>query len=93
MWAGAEDGVVVVVRVGAIGHVRAHQRMDHVDVVHRVDRALQFEIAEVEELRDEDVRLEELEEPDASQSPADAERADARQTSWCRPGSSGSDET
>src|SRR4029450_201822 len=47
-------------------------------VVHGMDGALELEIVEVEELGDEDVRIEPLEEPDAPQTPADAERADPR---------------
>ena len=65
---------------------------EDVDVVHRMDGALEFEVVEVEELGDEDVRVEPLEEPDAPQTQADAERTDPRRP-WCKPGSSGSDDT
>ena len=75
---GAEDGVVVVERVCAISHVRADQGVEDVDVVHGMDGALEVEVVEVEELGDEDVRVEPLEEPGAPQTPADAERADPR---------------
>src|SRR4029450_8442312 len=47
-------------------------------VVHGMDGALELEIVEFEELGDEDVRVEPLEEPDAPQTTADAERADPR---------------
>ncbi len=76
--AGAQDGVVMVERILVIGHVRADQRVEHVDVVHRVHRALQVLVVEVEQLRQHDVRLQRLEEHDAIEAGADAERQDVR---------------
>src|SRR5215813_2864172 len=76
MRAGAEDGVVVIERIGVIGHVCADQGVEHVDVVHRMNGASQLEVVEIEQLGHEDVALEELEEPSAPETSADAEGAD-----------------
>jgi hypothetical protein len=73
-----QDRVIVVVGVLAVRYVRAHQRVRHEHVVHRVHGSLQLEVVEVEDLRDQDVGVQVLAEPDAPEAAADAERADAR---------------
>ena len=61
-----------------IGHMRADQRMKHVDIVNGVYGSLQVQVIEIQQLRDHDVSLQCLEKHDAKKSLPNVERKNFR---------------